>query len=265
MNNLHRELAPISGEAWAQIEEEATRTFKRNIAGRRVVDLSGPHGVAFSALNRGRLTSISSPDEGVVAHQRVVQPLVELRVPFTLKRSELDDIERGAPDADLDNLKDAAQKIAFAEDRAIFESYAAAGITGIRAAASNEPVELPSNVVDIPDAISHALTGLRLAGVQGPYSVVLSAELYTQVSETSDHGHPIRTHIERLIDGEIIWAPAITGGFALTTRGGDFELAVGQDLSIGYLSHDADTVRLYFQETFTFLVSTSEAAVSLGS
>lgn len=265
MNNLHRELAPISGEAWEQIEEEATRTFKRNIAGRRVVDVSGPHGVAYSALNRGRLTKISSPDDGVLAHQRVVQPLIELRVPFTLSRQELDDVERGAGDADLDNLKAAAQKIAFAEDRAIFEGYAAAGITGIRAAASNEPVELPGNVVDIPDAISHALTGLRLAGVQGPYSVVLSAELYTQVSETSDHGHPIRTHIERLLDGEIIWAPAISGGFALTTRGGDFELALGQDLSIGYLSHDAETVQLYFQESFTFLVETSEAAVSLGS
>ncbi|MEV0434250.1 family 1 encapsulin nanocompartment shell protein [Nocardia sp. NPDC050413] len=265
MNNLHRELAPITDEAWAEIEEEATRTFKRNIAGRRVVDVSGPHGVGYSALNRGRLTPIDSPDDGVQAHQRVVQPLVELRVPFTLKRSELDDIERGAPDADLDNLKDAAQKIAFAEDRAIFEGYAAAGITGIRAAASCTPITLPSNVVDIPDAISRALTGLRLAGVQGPYSVLLSADLYTKVSETSDHGHPIRTHIERLIDGEIIWAPAITGGFALTTRGGDFELAIGQDLSIGYLSHDAETVQLYFQETFTFLVETSEAAVSLGS
>ncbi|MEV0431639.1 family 1 encapsulin nanocompartment shell protein [Nocardia sp. NPDC050413] len=265
MNNLHRELAPITDEAWTQIEEEATRTFKRNIAGRRVVDVSGPRGVAYSALNRGRLTTADSPDDGAQAHQRVVQPLVELRVPFTLKRSELDDIERGAPDADLDNLKDAAQKIAFAEDRAIFEGYAAAGITGIRAAASNSPVALPGNVVDIPDAISHALTELRLAGVQGPYSVLLSADLYTKVSETSDHGHPIRTHIERLIDGEIIWAPAITGGFALTTRGGDFEFAIGQDLSIGYLSHDAETVQLYFQETFTFLVETSEAAVSLGS
>ncbi|MEU4412586.1 family 1 encapsulin nanocompartment shell protein [Nocardia salmonicida] len=265
MNNLHRELAPITGEAWSQIEEEATRTFKRNIAGRRVVDVSGPHGFDFSAHNLGRVTSIDSPDDGVQARQRVIQPVIELRVPFTLQRAELDDIARGADDADFDNLKDAAQKIAFAEDRAIFESYAAAAITGIREASSNPPVALPSNVVDIPDAVSHALTGLRLAGVQGPYSVVLSAELYTQVSETSDHGHPIRTHIERLIEGEIIWAPAISGGFALTTRGGDFELALGQDLSIGYLSHDAEIVQLYFQETFTFLVDTSEAAVSLGS
>ncbi|MFC6014233.1 family 1 encapsulin nanocompartment shell protein [Nocardia lasii] len=265
MNNLHRELAPITDEAWAQIEEEAKRTFKRNIAGRRVIDVSGPHGVTYSALTRGRLTTIDSPSKGVQARKRIVLPLIELRVPFTLKREELDDIERGAEDADFDNLKAAAQQIAFAEDRAIFESYPAAGIVGIREAASNAPVAIPSNVVDIPDAISHALTELRLAGVQGPYSVVLSADLYTQVSETSDHGYPIRTHIERLIEGEIIWAPAISGGFALTTRGGDFELALGQDLSIGYLDHDAETVQLYFQESFTFLVETTEAIVSLGS
>ncbi len=49
----------------------------------------------------------------------------------------------------------------------------------------------------------------------------------------------------------------------LTTRGGDYDLQVGQDLSIGYLSHDAETVNLYFQESFTFLVYTGEASVPL--
>src|SRR5262245_61340127 len=117
MNNLHRELAPVTGVAWAAIEEEATRTFKRNIAGRRVVDVSGPHGTDFSAVGLGRTVGIDAPADGVQARQRRVAPLVELRVPFTLSRTELDDIERGAQDADLDPLKDAAKKIAFAEDR----------------------------------------------------------------------------------------------------------------------------------------------------
>jgi uncharacterized linocin/CFP29 family protein len=83
------------------------------------------------------------------------------------------------------------------------------------------------------------------------------------VTETSDHGYPIHEHIARVIDGEIVWAPAIDGAFLLSTRGGDFELRIGQDLSIGYLSHDADSVRLYFEETLTFLAFTSEASVPL--
>ena len=40
MNNLYRDLAPITEAAWEEIELEATRTFKRHIAGRRVVDVS---------------------------------------------------------------------------------------------------------------------------------------------------------------------------------------------------------------------------------
>lgn len=263
MNNLHRELAPITSEAWSAIEEEATRTFKRHIAGRRVVDLSGPHGTDYSAVGTGRTATINSPGDGVQARQRVVVPLVELRVPFSLSREQLDNIERGAQDADLDPVKDAAKKIAFAEDRAIFEGYPAAGITGIRASTSCEPVKLPGDPRLAPEAVAQALSKLRLAGVDGPYSVLLSADLYTAVSETSDHGHPIRTHIERLIDGEIIWAPAIDGAFVLSTRGGDFDLQLGQDLSIGYLSHDAESVQLYFQESLTFLVYTAEAAVAL--
>jgi uncharacterized linocin/CFP29 family protein len=264
MNNLHRELAPITAEAWSAIEEEAKRTFKRHIAGRRVVDISGPHGTGFSAVGLGRTVPIDAPDEGITARRRQVAPLVELRVPFELARTELDDVERGAHDTDLDAVKDAARKIAFAEDRAIFEGYAAAGITGIRTASSHEPIAAPSDARGTPEAIAQAVTKLRLAGVDGPYSVLLNADLYTAVSETSDHGYPIRTHIERLIpDGEIIWAPAIDGAFVLTTRGGDFDLQLGQDLSIGYLSHDADSVRLYFQQSLTFLVYTAEAAVAV--
>ncbi|MGW4842674.1 family 1 encapsulin nanocompartment shell protein [Nocardia brasiliensis] len=266
MNNLHRELAPITDEAWSAIEEEATRTFKRHIAGRRVVDVSGPHGLDYAAVGTGHTSSIAPPADGVLARQRVVAPLVELRVPFRLSREELDNVERGAQDTDLDPVKDAAQKIAFAEDRAIFEGYPAANITGIRASSTNQAIALPSDPRQVPESVALALSALRLAGVDGPYSVLLSADLFTAVSETSDHGHPIRTHIERLIpDGEIIWAPAIDGAFVLTTRGGDYDLRLGQDLSIGYLSHDAESVQLYFQQSLTFLVYTAEAAVALES
>lgn len=263
MNNLYRELAPITGAAWAEIEEEASRTFKRHVAGRTVVDFSGPHGTDFAAVGLGRTSEIDAPADGVRARQHRVAPVVELRVPFTLSREELDNVERGAHDVDLDAVKDAAKKIAFAEDRAIFEGYAAAGIEGIRASSTNAPLHLPEDPRDIPETISLALSELRLAGVGGPYSVLLSADAFTKVSETSDHGYPIREQIRRLIDGDIIWAPAIDGAFVTTTRGGDYDLQVGQDLSIGYLSHDAENVQLYFQETFTFLVYTGEASVAL--
>ena len=136
MNNLYRDLAPISEAAWAEIEEEAARTFKRHVAGRTVVDFSGPHGTDFAAVGLGRTREIESPAPGVRARQHRVAPVVELRVPFSLSREEIDNVERGAHDIDLDPVKEAARQIAFAEDRAIFEGYAAAGIEGIRASSS---------------------------------------------------------------------------------------------------------------------------------
>lgn len=263
MNNLHRELAPISEEAWSQIEEEASRTLRRYLAARRVVDVQGPSGAALSAIGTGHLRNLEAPGDDIIARQREVKPLVELRVPFDLDRQQIDDVERGANDADWQPLKVAARRLAFAEDRAIFDGYAAAGIEGIRQGTSNPVMTLPAAISDYPDAIAQAVSQLRLVGVNGPYSVLLSADAYTGLSETSDHGYPVLEHIKRLVDGEIIWAPAIAGAFVLTTRGGDFGFHIGQDISIGYLSHTDAIVRLYLQETFTFLLLTTEAAVAL--
>jgi uncharacterized linocin/CFP29 family protein len=265
MNNLYRDLAPITELAWAEIELEAGRTFKRHIAGRRVVEVSDPGGPVTAAVSTGHLRDVAPPADGVVAHLRENKPLVRLRVPFTLQRSDIDDVERGSQDSDWDPVKEAAKKLAFVEDRAIFEGYGAAEIKGIRQATSNPHVRLPEDARQMPDVISQALSALRLAGVDGPYSVLLSADAYTAVSETSDHGYPIREHLNRLVDGDIIWAPAIDGAFVLTTRGGDFDLLLGTDVSIGYTSHDADTVALYLEETLTFLVHTAEASVALSS
>lgn len=263
MNNLHRELAPISSAAWEDLEEEARRTFKRWIAGRRVVDVTGPSGLELAAVGTGRERPLSDTD-GVRARLRQAQSLVELRVPFEVSRSEVDSVERGAKDADWQPVKDAMRKLALAEDDAIFNGAEDAGITGIVPNSSTERLQVPSDVRELPDAVARALTELRLAGVDGPYTLLLSAENYTAVSEITDHGYPILEHITRLLDGEVIWAPAVSGALLLSTRGGDFELVLGQDASIGYLEHDAERVRLYVQETLTFFAYTSEASVVLG-
>ncbi|MCF8572211.1 bacteriocin family protein [Gordonia sp. HY002] len=262
MSNLHRDLAPISSAAWAEIEEEASRSFKRNVAGRRLVDVKGPLGLDTDSVTIGHRTKIDSPADGISAYLRNAQPLVELKVPFTVTREAIDDVERGAADSDWDPVVKAARELALAEDRAIFSGYGAANITGLGEGATN--IALPDDVRESTDAISQAMNKLRLASVDGPYSLALSADLYAQVNETSNHGYPVREHLRRILtDGEIVWAPAIDGAYLVSTRGGDFELTIGQDVSIGYDSHDADVVNLYFTESFTYLTYTPEAAVAL--
>lgn len=264
MNNLHRELAPISDAAWSEIEDEARRTFKLHLAGRRVVDLAGPSGTELAAVGTGHVQPLASPGNGVRAFTREARHIVELRVPFTLDRQSIDDVLRGSNDSDWQPVKDAARTMALTEDRAVFDGWEGAGITGIRSGASTASVALPERVEDYPDAVSRALTALRLEGVGGPYALLLGADAYTEVNETSNHGYPVREHVARVLSGgEIVWAPAIEGAVLLSTRGGDFTLHLGQDLSIGYESHDASTVHLYLTESLTFSLYSPEAAVTL--
>ncbi|WP_018001204.1 family 1 encapsulin nanocompartment shell protein [Paracoccus sp. N5] len=263
MDNLYRELAPISSAVWAQIEEEAARTLKRYLGARRVVDLHGPEGFALSAVGTGHLKPAPALAEGVACHQREVNPLVELRVPFSLTRAAVDDVARGANDSDWQPLKDAARQLALAEDRLVFHGYPEAGIKGILPETSNPAVPLPEDVADYPEAVARAVSALRLAGVNGPYALVLGTAGFTAASGGAEDGYPVLKHLEKLVDAPVAWSQALQGGAVVTTRGGDFDLWLGQDIAIGYLAHDAQTVTLYLQESLTFQMQTGEAVVVL--
>ena len=90
MDDLRRELAPISSAAWEEIDNEAKGTLELHLAGRKVADFSGPSGWDTSAVGLGRVNTLErQPTDGVSAALRAVQPLVELRAPFTLSREEL--------------------------------------------------------------------------------------------------------------------------------------------------------------------------------
>lgn len=265
MNNLHRKLAPVSSAAWEQIEEEAKRTLKLRLAGRKLVDFTGPLGADASAVNLGRSENLrAQPASNVTASRRSVQPLVELRTTFELSRDEIDAIERGCKDPDLGPVVQAATQMSEAEDNAIFEGYEAGGIRGINAASTHGSIKLSDDYEEYPRSVAEATRLMRMAGVDGPYAIALGPRCYTGlIQATAGGGYPILELVRRVIDGPVIWAPAVDGAVVLSQRGGDFELTIGQDVSIGYESHTESKVRLYLTETFVFRVLTPEAGIPL--
>ena len=195
---------------------------------------------------------------------RQAQPLVELRVPIRLPIAELDSIARGAPDPDLRPVVAAAEKLAHVEDSAIFNGLPAAGIEGIIPASPHHVHKLPPDVTHLPRAILTARETLRQAGVSGPYALVLDAAYTAQVLAAAEDGYPLAKRLtDQVLDGPLIRAEAIEGGVLLSVRGGDYELTVGQDLSIGYAAHDPHIVELYLTESFTFRVLEAVAAVRM--
>lgn len=267
MDLLKRNLAPILPDAWNLIDAEAKRVLKLRLSARKLVDFCGPHGWTFAAVNTGRLDILpEGPAPGIHLGIRKVQPLVEVRIPIKLSIMELDTVARGGENPDLDEVVQAAEKIALVEDTAIFNGLASAGIKGIFEAIPHPEMTVKDVLVDVPEAIIRAKEILRNAGVNGPYAVVFGPQLYDEVLAATDDGYPLAKRIEeRLVDKPIVRAEAFSGGAVLSLRGGDYELAVGQDLSIGYAYHTKDDVELYVTESFTFRVLEPAAAVRISS
>jgi uncharacterized linocin/CFP29 family protein len=265
MSHLLREHAPITEAGWALLDSEARERLAPALAARRLVDFSGPHGWQYSATNLGRTAEIADPPgEGVSGAQRQVLALVELRAPFSVARSELADADRGAEDADLETLDEAAHRIAVAENAAVFHGWKAAGITGILEVSPHDAIELGEDCERYPRHVAKAVDALLSAGVEGPYGLALGPEAHTRVLETSEHGgYPLLEHLREIAGGPLVWSPGVKGAAVLSMRGGDFLLEAGEDLSIGYENHDADAVHLYLEESISFRVATPEAAVTL--
>ena len=264
MKLLKRHLAPILPEAWDAIDEEARGALEVALAGRRVVDVKGPFGWELASVSTGKLDLIDAePAEGVKAGVRRVSPIVELRIPFELKIMELDSVSRGAEDPELDAVGDAARRIARAEDTAIFNGFEAGGVRGILQTIPHAPIPFGQSPEAHLEAAANARQALTAAGIGGPYALVLGSRAYTEVMQAADDGYPLTKRLNQVLQGPIVECDVIDGGVLMSMRGGDFELTLGVDFSIGYVSSDRENVELYLTSSFAFRALEPAAAIAL--
>lgn len=262
MDFLKREVAPLTDVAWRHVEQEAVRALSANLSDRRLIDVTGPKGFDFSAVNLGRLEPAHLVEDGVHYGIRRVLPLVELRVPIELDIWTLDDLARGATTVDTASVTQAALKLAAFEERAVYAGFPPAGVQGLGEASSNETAHLGQEVAGFSDVVAKAVLMLSDRGVQGPFAMVLGSKPF-RLLHSHQSSDPPREQIAKVLGGPILHSAVLQGGFVLSLRGGDFELLLGQDASLGYDWHDRDKVHLYLTETFTFRVLGPEAVVPL--
>ena len=191
-------------------------------------------------------------------------PLIELRAPFSLSKSELAAADRGATDLDLAPVIAAGRAAALAEDHLVFHGYTQGVVSGIVAVSPHQPVVISDDYGRYPEHVAKAVAALRGADISGPFAIALGARCFTGVTETTEHGgYPVFEHLRQILDGPVVWAPAVDGAVVLSQRGGDFELTIGEDFSVGYRSDDAGSVDLFIEESLAFRINTPEAAVHL--
>jgi uncharacterized linocin/CFP29 family protein len=263
-DHLLRQLAPISDAAWDAIAEDVRPRLEAHLAARRLVDFEGPLGWGHSATKLGHAEPIAGPSPQLTARRRSVLPLVEVRADFALARRDLEDIERGARDADLGALDTAARHLASSENHTVFHGYSAAGIIGMVDASSHDPLMLDADVNRHPSAVARAVDVVRRAGIGGPFGLAIAPEIHTEIVETTEHGgYPLFDHLREILGGPVVWAPGVEGGVVLSQRGGDFVFECGEDIAIGYAGHDAEAVQLYLEESYSFRVVEPDAVIAL--
>lgn len=253
MDILRKSLAPISQAAWEEINTTAQEVLSSVLSARKVVDVDGPKGWNFASVSTGRI-NVPKDQKGAVKYGVYqVLPLVEARIPFELNIWELDNVARGAEDIDLSAMEDAAREIARFEEKIIFEGFKAAHIIGLKGCKEYTTPAFPENPEEIGTAVADVISQFKANSIEGPYSLVLSQEKWQAVNSFVK-GYPLRKQLETLLGGSIIMGPYIDGAYIVSERGGDLRMVIGQDMSIGYESHNSKTVQLYFTESFTFHV-----------
>ncbi|ADQ14237.1 family 1 encapsulin nanocompartment shell protein [Halanaerobium hydrogeniformans] len=265
MDILKRSKAPFADEAWYFLDEEATDVLNQKLKARSEVDFIGPKGLELSSINTGRFTDAGIQDvEGVSYATRDVLPLVELKIPFTMELSEIEALARGAEDVDTDALMEAASKIAQAENKAIFYGLEEVNIKGIIESSDYEEVSVSGGEKELISGLLKALSLFEENSVGGHKRLLLGPELYSLLYELDDKGYPLKRKVQEMASAGVVYVPDLANrGLLISERGGDFELTVGQDISLGFEERKGDKVELFFLETFTFRVNGPEAAVVL--
>jgi len=263
MDILRKSLAPISQQAWDEIEEQAKIVLSNVLTARRFVDVDGPHGIDHAAVNLGRLDIPEEQKEKDVRYGiNRVQPLMETRKSFKLNIWELDNAVRGAEDVDLEELEKAAKEIAEFEENAVYNGFDKACIKGLKKDSAHKAMKFPEEEKDILKIIVDALNQMKEASVDGPFNLILGTEKWQKLM-IHGGGYPLYKKVQDVMGGgEIILNPYIKEGYLVSTRGGDFKLTLGTDFSIGYESHNEKEVQLFLSESFTFQVLEPAAVIT---
>lgn len=254
MDILRQSMAPISEEAWEEINTQATKSLTSHLSARRFVDVKGPMGWDFGAIHLGRIEILEGEEvDGVRSGLHKVQPLLESRIRFALNIWELDNAARGAQDVDLAAMEEAAVKMALFEERAIYYGFERASITGLKAASEYEPMKYPDNIEEILGTVSEGVNRFHRASIEGPYTLILNPKRWGQLASFV-RGYPLKPQLQELIGGQILVSDVVDDVFLVSQRGEDFVMTLGQDFSIGFEKADSQNVQLFFTESFTFQV-----------
>ncbi len=241
MDFLARESADLSPELWKAIDETVVKDASSQMVGRRFLPLFGPVGPGAESvvINYPGVEEVLEDGVGSITGQKIVR-LNQIYQDFSLLWRNLEYSKAHDYPVDLSSARDAALKMARAEDKMIFFGNERLGVKGlfneegIQKLPRSDWSEKENDFTDIAKGIM----AFSNEGLLGSKYLILSPDLYVQLQRLQPNVGMLEIdRIEKLVGNKVLNAPVLGPGKAmLVCAEPEFmDLALGVDLSTAYL------------------------------
>ncbi|MDP0489268.1 MAG: family 1 encapsulin nanocompartment shell protein [Fusobacterium sp. JB021] len=256
MNNLNKNMAPISNEAWEVLNERTKEILVKIISARKVVSIKNVGDLKSIPTGKINLKKVEDMEYGVYD----VLPLIETRFNFTLNRWELDNISRGDNNINLTNLDKAIFKAAKFEEDLIYNGLD--NVEGLINSCENPPMKIGETPKEILESISKAVIILKDKYISDKLDLIVNYDTWIKLNSIDSH-IPLIKRIKELIKGEVIVSKFTPKTILIPHKNENFELSIGNDFSIGYQTHTSREVTLFITESFVFRILDKELFIIL--
>jgi uncharacterized linocin/CFP29 family protein len=270
MRYLPREDAPISEPVWEMIDGAALGAAKSQLAGRRLLEISGPYGLGYRAVDGGERPAGGEVTRGgatAALSSAQVQPVPMLSAGFTLAIRDVASAQEHGVRLELKPAVEAAIATAHLEDKLIFEGNKGLGIPGLLNAEGAAKVKLGNwgEVGKAADDLIAAVNALDAAGFPGPYTAALAPPLYNSLFLRYPQGNMLQLEQARqIISGGIVKAATLKSGGVVMQAGKHVAaIMVGQDMTVAYVGPSGTSYEFVVVESLAPRVFMPEAVCVL--
>jgi len=272
MRYLPREDAPLSDRLWEMIDRTVIGAATSQLAGRRVLEISGPLGLGVRAVGK-----LEQPAEGEVTFHGVTAtltsaqalPLPMLRSEFSLSIRDVAAAEETGNPIDLAQVALAAIATARLEEALVFHGNQALGIDGVMTApgAARTPLDDWSRLGQPLADLIAATSSLGAAGFPGPYAAALAPRRYDALYRVYEGSNLTQLeHARQIITGGIVKAPALASGGVVLAVGRQFaQILLGQDMTAQFVGPRGTDYDFVIVESLVPRVSVPQAICVLGA
>lgn len=240
---------PLNDQEWENIKTVVINVARRRLIGRRIVDLHGPLGPGiqtivhdhFAGTTMGRIGLLGEEESDPVRSVRRESGIIPIIYKdFILHWRDIETARQTGTSLDVAAAAGAAAFCADAEDDLIFNGNPEMGYEGLMVVEGRQVItrrdwtQSGNPFQDVVDATQ----ALVEHGFYGPYAMVISPRLYTQMHQVHPGTGVLEIeHIRQLVTDGVYQSPLIRDGFGLivSTGAANFDLAVAQDLTVAYL------------------------------